>query len=145
MKTTKNDKYRDLLCYAAQYLIDGNLLGVNKEESCIIGEICGKRSVIQWRSVKNEADITIWWGCRDPFPFDAPFDVFTERRCDYYKYFDVSVGGWLGRKGGLWIMGESINQLMPRRLYCAKQSCMDLITIPTYKGVISKSGELIPY
>ena len=138
----KNDKYRDLLCYAAQHLLDNKLLDSEEEKGAIITELCGKQSVIKWQCQEfEEVVVTVWWGYKeDSISADSPIVPLALRRS---KVMDASTSGVLERKTGLWIMGSTLDHLIRSLCFCATSAVEDLNRIPSYFGYIGKTGKFI--
>lgn len=140
-KSIKNEKYRDLLCYAAQFIRDNNLTAIEGATNSVLAYICGKKSVIIWRVLDfNELELTIWWGFKnDTIPETIPILL----KQSLGKLIDASASGYLEQNEGLWIQGKDLHDLICSRCYCSKDSFEDLRCVPTYQGPIHKTGPMI--
>lgn len=141
MNSIKNDKYRDLLCHAAQFIIDQGLFEYGGEKGVVmVSDFCGKRSLIQWRIIAfDEVEITVWWGYKSSVAPQEYSNVTLIR--PYSRVFDLSVSGFLERNDGFWIQGKTLRQLC--NCYCSHVAYHDFCKIPEYSGKIAKTGKFI--
>lgn len=132
-------KYRDLLCYASQYILDNKLVEKMGEPNAVMATICGKPSVIHWKTTAfDELVVTVWWGYKKTEILDTVPLIYPR---PYYKTVDAFVSGFLEQTEGFWIHGHGFEEIHRKHRYCSKDKVVDLRNIPQYQGYIQKEGE----
>ena len=143
MHVSKKSKMRDLVSAAINYLIDRNLLALDRlddTEGSIDTQLLGKVTKIQWAGIGfGEIRVTVWWGLKQKCIAGSTTLPLNKNLRDA---IDVCCSAWIERQNGKWLQGYGSEGIFDT--YCARSSEKDLQNIPDIEPVgFLKEGKLL--
>lgn len=142
MAANKDEKMRDLICFAIQQVLDNGYLDTIGDNGAVKTSLLGKDTIISWRDVGyRELYFIVFWGYKGN---ESPENVRTHLAYWYKlrQYVDVCCGGVLERQTGLWVQGTGKNGL--DNMYCSNAAKNLLMSIPTFNSkTLKRTGRII--
>lgn len=142
MKTHRDEKMRDLICFAIQQVLDNGYLDSIGDNGAVKTSLLGKNSIISWRDVGyRELYFIVFWGYKGN---ESPENVRIHFAYPHKlrQYVDVCCGGVLERQTGLWVQGTGKNGL--DNMYCSNVAKDSLMSIPTFESkTLKRTGKII--